>query len=189
MRREPEKFTCSCNFARKRGTERRAQVAGLLFMRSQWKWIGLAWMAALSVPAGAQVDQQALDPDYCARRDADPRKCTLYDGTPPRRGVLPDAAAIPPGTPLPDAEYCSRRDADPRKCVIYNAPPPDPILRPPSTATPQPPSEPSPPATPVSPAPGLQPAPGPGSTAVVPVAPSSAPGSSSSPASLPARQR
>jgi len=137
-------------------------------------------MALVAATAGAQVDQQAMDPDYCARRDADPRKCTLYDGTPPRRGVLPDPAAIPPGTPVPDAEYCSRRDADPRKCVIYNAPPPDPLLRPQQAVTPPP--SPAPPAAPVPPAPGLQPVPGAPAGALS--APSSAGGSSSSPAPL-----
>jgi hypothetical protein len=147
----------------------------------------LAWLAAMPTTASAQVDQQALDPDYCARRDADPRKCTLYDGTPPRRGVLPDPAAIPPGTPIPDAEYCSRRDADPRNCVIYNAPPPDPILRQ-QPVIPQPaPQQPAPPAGPVSPAPGLQPVPG--APAPILAAPSSAGGTSTSSPSLPLRTR
>lgn len=147
----------------------------------------LAWLAVMPATTGAQVDQQALDPEYCARRDADPRKCTLYDGTPPRRGVLPEPAAIPPGTPVPDAEYCSRRDADPRKCVIYNGPPPDPILRQ-QPVIPQPaPQQPAPPAAPISPAPGLQPAPG--SPASIPVAPSSAGGTSSGPAAVPLKTR
>ena len=153
--------------------ERAAPAAGLPVM--QWRMAGFVWLAALAAAAQAQVEQQALDPDYCARRDADPRKCTLYDGTPPRRGVLPDPAAIPPGTPVPDAEYCSRRDADPRKCVIYNAPPPDPILRQQQTVTPPP--SPAPPAEPATPSPGLRPAPG--GPAAAPVAPSSAGGASS----------
>jgi hypothetical protein len=152
------------------------------------KWIiGLAW-AAMAAPAGAQIDQQALDADYCARRDADPRKCTVYDGTPPTRGVLPDPAAIPQGTPVPDPAYCASRDADPRKCVIYNAPPPDPILRrQPTIPSPPGAQEPAAPAAPVPPAPGLQPAPG--APASIPAAPSSAGGTSSIPASLPPRTR
>jgi hypothetical protein len=150
----------------------------------RWQVTVLACLAAMPGAVTAQVEP-GVDPDYCARRDADPRKCTLYDGAPPRRGVLPEAVVVPQTLPIPDPDYCSRRDADPRKCVIYDGPPPDPILRDRSAVTPSVPPQTS---VPVSPPPGpLQPAPSPENAfivpgpaiATVPAAPSSAPGPSS----------
>jgi len=84
----------------------------------------LAW-------SGAAAQDAALpDPDYCARRDADPRRCRIDDGVAPRAVLMvPEAAEALPAPPVPDASYCSRRDAAPAKCVIQDGPPPAPFIR------------------------------------------------------------
>jgi hypothetical protein len=96
-------------------------------------------IAAPAAGVAAEGEQSGLpDPDYCALRDADPRKCTLNDGIPPRRALAPlEAAVMPPQAAIPNPSYCSRRDADPAKCVIQDGPPPVPYVRrqAPSTAT------------------------------------------------------
>ena len=49
----------------------------------------IIWLGAFAgIAAAAEKAKPALpDPDYCARRDADPEKCLIQDG-PPRRHIV-----------------------------------------------------------------------------------------------------
>jgi hypothetical protein len=62
----------------------------------------LSCLASLAVPAGA-AEQALPDPDYCAQRDADPRKCVIKDGPPNRNHVIrkpPPATSSTPPQPV-----------------------------------------------------------------------------------------
>ena len=63
-------------------------------------------LIAGAVIAGEAVEPGLPDPDYCSRRDADPRKCVIQDGPPPRPIVRkkPDQPVVPPPAPERPAE-------------------------------------------------------------------------------------
>jgi hypothetical protein len=67
--------------------------------------------ALLALVVGAVIAAEAVEPglpdlDYCARRDADPRKCVIQDGPPPRPIVRkkPEQPVVPPPPPEKPAE-------------------------------------------------------------------------------------
>jgi len=65
------------------------------------------WALSTGAVIAAEVVEPGLpDPDYCSRRDADPRKCVIQDGPPPRPIVRkkPDQPVVPPPPPERPAE-------------------------------------------------------------------------------------
>ena len=63
--------------------------------------IGLGAIASIS--AAAEPTRPALpDPDYCARRDADPEKCFIQNGPPRKPIVRKKKQAAPPSPPVPE---------------------------------------------------------------------------------------
>jgi len=90
--------------------------------------LSIGLMAGAGAATAAEEAKPGLpDLDYCARRDADPRKCVIRDSAPPQRALPQEPASGPPPAGI-DQAYCSRRDADPRECVIKDGPPREPIV-------------------------------------------------------------
>lgn len=54
-----------------------------------------------AVIAAAAAQSGLPDPDYCSQRDADPRKCVIQDGPPPRPIVRKkqEPPVVPPPVP------------------------------------------------------------------------------------------
>ena len=63
----------------------------------------MIWLGAFAgVAAAEEATKPALpDSEYCARRDADPEKCVIQDGPPPRPMVRKKQPPPPPGPGKP----------------------------------------------------------------------------------------
>ena len=50
----------------------------------------LSWLGAIAGTATAadEAKPPLPDPEYCARRDADPEKCVIQDGPPPAKPIV-----------------------------------------------------------------------------------------------------
>ena len=61
----------------------------------------------LALAAGAAVAAESVkpalpDPDYCSRRDADPKKCVIQDGLSPPPPIVREKPEQPSAPPVPE---------------------------------------------------------------------------------------